>query len=242
MTEGYAHPEILISPEELKALLEARTPRLRVLDVRPRLLYYLGHIPGAVRLWRPDIEEKGHFLPGMMASKSRMEKLLSRLGVNCDHTMVIYSYRYDHARLWWILAYYGFPLTKMKLLNGGINAWRAKGYPLQFLPPFPRKGDFRLPGAPHHQEPLCCTLPEVKEALADPQKVVLDVRSRKEFFGEKKLRHANKPGRIPGVISVPWEEVLVPEGELQGYFKPGPELRGLFAARGVTPDKHIYIY
>jgi len=238
----YAHPEIIISPEELKALLEAKKPDLRLLDVRPPRLYYRGHIPGALRVWRPDIEAQEHFLPEMMASRAQVEKLLSRLGVASNHTLVIYSEKYYHTRLWWLLAYYGFPLERLKLLNGGIGAWKARGYPLKILPPWPRKTDFRLPDKPNLQEPLCCTLPEVKEALADPRKVVLDVRSPGEYLGEEQLRHAASPGRIPGVTFIPWQETLVQEGPNQGYFKSAREILDLFAARGVTPDKHVYIY
>jgi thiosulfate/3-mercaptopyruvate sulfurtransferase len=242
MSSDYAHPEIIISPEELKALIDRKAPHLSLVDVRPRLQYYRGHLPRAVQVWRPAIEDKGHFLPGMMAPKAQVEKLLSRLGVANDDTIVIYSDKYDQARLWWLLAYYGFPLERLKLLNGGINAWKARGYPLKILPPWPKRTDFRLPGRVSPQEPLCCTLPEVKKALADPQKVVLDVRTKEEYLGEKQVKHAAKPGRIPGVTFIEWKETLVKEGANKGYFESAQEIRDFYSARGVTPDKHIYIY
>jgi hypothetical protein len=39
---------------------------------------------------------------------------------------------YDHARLWWVLAYYGFS-SKMNL-DGGLTAI-GKGYPVEIIEP-----------------------------------------------------------------------------------------------------------
>jgi 3-mercaptopyruvate sulfurtransferase SseA len=113
---------------------------------------------------------------------------------------------------------------------------------MQILPAWPRKTDFRLPGPPDHQETLCCTLPEVKGAIEDPHKVVIDARSEEEYLGSRLLRNAAKPGRIPGVTFIPWQENLIREGPFKGYFKSSREILDLYAARGITPDKQIYIY
>ena len=76
---GYAHPEMLIQPEELKVLLDRKAPNLRIIDVRHKAKYYLGHIPGALEVWRPDLENKKS--RGLMATQPQMESLLGRLGV-----------------------------------------------------------------------------------------------------------------------------------------------------------------
>ena len=239
---GYAHPEILVQPEELKALIERRMPDLRVIDVRDKLAYLSGHVPGAVQVWRPDMEDKGHPLPGMMAAKAQIEELMGRLGVDQRKTIVIYSDLYDHARLWWILAYYGFPLTQMKLLDGGIEGWKAKGYPLERIPPAVEKTDFSIGEGRSKTAPLLCTLPDVKSALKNPVKVVLDVRSQKEYSGEEMKKGAHRAGRIPGVAWIEWSQAIVEEGPYKGYWKSAEEMRRIFASRGVTPEKDIYIY
>src|SRR5512143_822558 len=69
---GYAHPEIIIQPDELKALVQKKDPNIRIIDVREKLQYLSGHIPGAVQVWRPDIEDKMHVLPGMMAAQRQV--------------------------------------------------------------------------------------------------------------------------------------------------------------------------
>ncbi len=239
---GYARPELLIQPEELKSLLDRKDSDIRIIDVREKIKYLAGHIPGAVHIWRPDIVDKDHPLPGMMASQAQVEELMGRLGVNHRNTLVIYSDGPDGARLWWILAYYGFPIHQMKLLDGGLDGWKAKGYPTEIVPQQFTPSQFKLPGKTKDKEPLLCTLPEVRGALKDHKKVVLDVRASKEYLGEETLSGAVRPGRIPGVKWIEWSEVLVKEGPFKGYWKSAEEIRKLFADIGVTPDKEIYIY
>jgi thiosulfate/3-mercaptopyruvate sulfurtransferase len=79
---GYAHPEIIIQPEELKALMEKKDPGIRIIDVREKIQYLSGHIPGAVQVWRPDIEDKMHALPGMVAVQKQIEDLMGDFGIN----------------------------------------------------------------------------------------------------------------------------------------------------------------
>lgn len=239
---GYMRPELLIQPEDLKALVDRKDPEIRIIDVREKIKYLAGHIPGAVNIWRPDVVDKDHPIPGMMAPQAQIEELMGRLGINHRNTLIIYSDGPDGARLWWILAYYGFPIQQMKLLDGGLDGWKTKGYSIEMIPPQISPAQFRLPGKTKSTEPLLCTLPEVRGALKEPKKVVLDVRASKEYLGEETLAGAVKPGRIPGVKWIEWREVLIKDGPNKGYWKSAEEIRKLFADIGVTPDKEIYIY
>ena len=126
---GYMRPELLIQPESLKSLVDRKDPDIRIIDVREKVKYLAGHVPGAVNIWRPDIVDKDHPIPGMMAPQAQIEDLMGRLGISHRNTLIIYSDGSDGARLWWILAYYGFPIPQMKLLDGGPDGWKAKGYP-----------------------------------------------------------------------------------------------------------------
>jgi thiosulfate/3-mercaptopyruvate sulfurtransferase len=82
----------------------------------------------------------------------------------------------------------------------------------------------------------------VKSALKSPNRVALDVRSKKEFLGEELKEGAVKPGRIPGVIWIEWTAVLVGEGPYKGYWKSSEDIKRIFSAKGVTPEKEIFIY
>jgi thiosulfate/3-mercaptopyruvate sulfurtransferase len=85
-------------------------------------------------------------------------------------------------------------------------------------------------------------LPEVKSALKKPDKVVLDVRTKKEYAGEEIKKGATKGGRIPGVTWIEWKETIVEEGPFKGYWKSAEEIKKTFSAKGVTPEKDIYLY
>jgi thiosulfate/3-mercaptopyruvate sulfurtransferase len=239
---GYAHPEIIIQPEELKLLIEKRNPNIRIVDVREKLQYLNGHIPGAVEIWRPDLEDKNHPVPGMMAVQKQVEDLMGNLGINNKSIIVIYSDGPDNGRLWWVLAYYGFPIKQMKLLDGGIDGWKAKGYPTEIVPPRVEKTIFKLPKETKRVRTMLCTLSDVKSALRKSDKVVLDVRSKKEFLGEETKKGATRPGRISGVTWIEWKEVLVEEGPYKDYWKSAEEIKKIFSAKGITADKDIYMY
>ena len=239
---GYAHPEILIQPDELKILVEKKDPTAQIIDVREKPQYLSGHIPGAVQVWRPDIEDKMHVLPGMMAIQKQVEDLLGDLGISSKSMIVIYSDGPDNGRFWWVLAYYGFPLEQMKLLDGGIDGWKAKSYPTEMVPPKVEKTIFTFPKGAKRVRTMLCTLSDVKAALKKSGKVVLDVRSKEEFLGAETKKGATRPGRIPGVTWVEWKEVLVEAGLYRGYWKSAEEIRRLFSTEGVTPDKDVYMY
>src|SRR4030067_3619845 len=201
---GYTRPELLIQPEELKALIDRRDPNILIIDIREKTKSLAGHVPGAVHVWRPDIVDKNHPLPGMMAPQEQIEELMGRLGISDRNTLVIYSDGPDHTRLWWILAYYGFPISQLNLLDGGLDGWKAKGYSTEMIPSQISQASFKLQGKTRPTEHLMCTLPEVRDALKNPKKIVLDVRAPKEYTGEEMLRDAVRPGRIPGVGLLEW--------------------------------------
>jgi thiosulfate/3-mercaptopyruvate sulfurtransferase len=239
---GYARPEVLIQPEELKILIDKKDFSIRIIDIREKLKYLAGHIPGAVHVWRPDIVDKNHPIPGMIAPKEQIETLLGNLGISEKDTIIINSDGPDNGRLWWILTYYGFPLHQLRILDGGLDGWKARGYPTEMLSPKTEKTIFRFSKEGGFRKFLLCALPEVRSALLDRNKVVLDVRSRKEFLGEELKEGADKPGRIPGVVWIEWTETLVDKGPFKNFWKLAEEIKRIYTAKGVTPSKDIFMY
>ena len=237
----YARTGVLIQAEELQGLLDKQDPNLRIIDFRHQAKYYLGHIQGAIQMWRPETEDRRQQVPGLPAPAHQIEKLLSRLGVGSQDTIVIYSDHCDHTRLWWILAHYGFPLSQMRLLDGGIEAWKVKGYPTQLTAPHVKAATFRFPAEPPKNY-LLANLEEVKGARGAPDKVILDVRTPRLYLGEGTKEGAPRPGHIPGAAGVFWEENRVGAGPHKGCWKSAADLKEIYAARGITPDKDIYIY
>lgn len=52
---------------------------------------------------------------------------MQRVGVNPGSKVVLYDHKYDATRLWWAFYYYG--KTDVRVLDGGIKAWKDAGYP-----------------------------------------------------------------------------------------------------------------
>ncbi len=234
-------PGVLIKAEPLKVLIDKKAPHLRVIDFRPLTNYYLGHIPGAINLWRPETENRDLSFPGQPPAAKQLETLLGRLGVGNRDTLIIYSDQCDQTHLWWLLAYYGLPPNRMRLLDGGFESWKAKEFPTQLTSPQFKPVSFRFPSK-SGVSTLLATLQQVKGARGWPHQVILDARRQSFFSGEGTKEGAARPGRIPGAVSVFWEENRMASGPLKGCWKSPGELRELYASRGVTPDKDIYIY
>lgn len=238
---NYAHPQILIQPEELKGLIDQKDPDLRIIDFRHKAKYYLGHIPGALQVWRPETEDRRQPVPNQPPPAHQLEKLLGRLGVGSHDTVIIYSDQCDHTRLWWLLAHYGFPLGQMRLLDGGYEAWKNKGYATQLTSPHFKPASFRFPAAPGPNF-LLATLEEVKGAITSPGKVILDVRPARLYQGDGTKEGAARPGRIPAAVGIFWEDNRVASGPDKGCWKSAAELKEIYTSQGITPDKDIYIY
>ena len=73
----------------------------------------------------------------------------------------------------------------------------------------------------------------MQRAIGDAQTVILDVRRESEYRGSEK--RARRAGTIPGAVHVFWRDHL----DARGAFRPAHEIRALYAAKGVTPDKTV---
>ncbi|MFQ6105527.1 MAG: sulfurtransferase, partial [Candidatus Hydrothermarchaeaceae archaeon] len=68
--------------------------------------------------------------------------------------------------------------------------------------------------------------------------VIHDNRARGEYTGEKILEGNERGGHIRGAVFLEWEKALNPDGT----FKSKEELKEIYEAVGITPDKEIIIY
>jgi thiosulfate/3-mercaptopyruvate sulfurtransferase len=86
------------------------------------------------------------------------------------------------------------------------------------------------------QEEKLATWRDVRARLGQPGVVILDTRSDAEYHGT--FVRAKRGGAIPGAVHVEWTRNLGPDGA----FKPASELRAMYEASGVTPDKEVVTY
>lgn len=229
----------LISARALADLL-ASGQAVRLLDVRwslaepdGRAAYLAGHLPGAVwvdletelsRKGRPD--EGRHPLP----APGDLQDAARRWGI-CDRDVVV---AYDDAggvpaaRAWWLLRRAG---VDVRVLDGGIAAWRAAGFGVEAGAVSPPVGDVTLrgPGADVIDIEQVGTFPATG--------VLIDARAGARYRGETEPMDPIA-GHIPGAVCVPASDLVREDGTL----KDADGLRAAFAAAGVTEGVAVAAY
>lgn len=209
---------------------------VKVLDLRKNEDFVLGHIPGAINIWRTELQNPDYAYNGMMPSKEQLESLLSLKGINSNDFLVLYD---DHAsceatRLWWVLKGYGF--NQMVILNGGVNAWR-KELPLSNKIIVREPGQFGLKET--FQTEGMVTMDLIKTSFDDSDMIILDNRSKDEYSGETLKNGAADRGRIPGSIHLDWMEFV---DISNGKFKSIDEIRNIVNEKGIDSTDHIVTY
>lgn len=239
--DKYANTKVIMSATEAKELIES-DEKVAVIDIRKSAEYLLGHIPEAINLWRPDYsaDENEYKFGGMRANTEKFVKLLGEIGIDNDTMVLLYDAKgdYDGARFMWQLEMIGH--EKMALIDGGINGWKASGLDTVTAKPEITKTEYKFDG----KEDLSklATLEDVKAAINDPNVVILDTRSIKEATGEDLKSGAFRKGRIPSSVFIEYKNAInVGEGE-DTTFKTLEELKALYEAKGITPDKTIIAY
>ena len=236
---SYAHPEVLVDTSWLKGNLGNQNIRVIEVDYDPSANYNLGHIPGSVLVdWRKDINDP---VSRDILSKDALEELLGRLGVSNDHQLVLYGdfNNWFAAFAFWVFKYYG--VEKAVLLDGGRKKWIEEDLPFTKDAPAHPTATFE---AKDPDEKLRVYLPYIREAYTKKDKILVDVRSPKEFTGEitappeYPTEHAQRGGHIPGAKNIPWGQAV----NENGTFKSVEELKALYEPKGVTPDKEVITY
>jgi thiosulfate/3-mercaptopyruvate sulfurtransferase len=225
----------LINANELLEL--ASHKKVKILDFRKKETYQKEHIKNAIQIWRSDLENPNYNYGGMMPTSKHIEALFSKLGIHTEDILVIYDDKglCEAARLWWILQIYNF--KNVKLLNGGINAWKSVNGSISNLTTKFPKTAFEL--SKNAKKEFYISKEEVKKAL-DRNMVLLDTRSKAEFNGEKHKKGAAKPGRIPNSINIDWADAINFNGNQ--LIKPIEELEKIYSKLNIKKNDSIILY
>ena len=233
----YANPDALVETDWLEQ--HAQDADLAIVECDEDITAYeKGHIPNAISIdWANEL----HDAPRReFVSREQLEKLLSDKGINNDQTIVLYSgnNNWFAAYAYWLFKYRG--VENVKLLNGGRKKWELESRLLtQDVPNRPatnftlgpEKAEFRI-----YRD-------EVVGRAKQPAAWV-DVRSPEEFRGELLApphlpqEQAQVPGHIPHASNITWSKAVNEDGT----FKSTDELKKLYEAEGITPDKDVVTY
>ncbi|MFZ9887731.1 MAG: rhodanese-like domain-containing protein [Myxococcota bacterium] len=230
-TSGFAHPEHMVSADEVAASLQS--PRLVLLDVRPRDRFEAGHLPSARQVGRDDYSSN-EGIPGLSLAPSELQDFLRRAGVKQDSVVVLYGDNGPEPyRLWWTLrTQAGFDT---RVLDGGLVRWKALGHPI-----VEGKGLFSAPGDIEIRGPVRAPQSlwrQVEAFRARSESVLVDTRSRAEYIGTEQHKQATRGGRIPGALHLDWYRVL--DNELDPRLLTPPRLTRVFSALGISADSRV---
>lgn len=225
----------LITPTDLAALLGSGVV---LLDVRWRLgapdgrpAYRQAHLPGAVyvdldrELAAPPSAAGRHPLPAV----GDLQAAARSWGVRRGDPVVAYDDTGGTAaaRAWWLLRWAG--LGDVRVLDGGLPAWRAAALPVETGERTAEPGDVVLTGG---------ALPVVDaDAIASFDGTLLDARAAERYRGEVEPVDP-RAGHIPGAISAPSTANL----DADGRFLAPELLRARFADLGAAGERPVAVY
>ena len=229
--KGYDNSQLVISAEELKRNLVDKT--LCIVDTRPTHEYVQGHIPGALHLDLFGLSLINTRKETMDTFMWMIAYLFQQRGLDSTKTIIWYENisGTKASRGLWFCEYLGH--TNTRVLDGGFNAWLAAG------------GQVSTDGV---ESPLVPQFPidvkqnthmdadSIHDMLNQNDFIPLDTRTDDEHFG--RVARAERAGAIPGSIHIEWVNNL----DENGAFKPADELREMYVAAGITPEKQVMCY
>lgn len=217
----------LISVNDLAK--ELKNPDYVVVSAEIETEYAKVHITGAV-----NISYKAFFKPGdvegIMIPVDQMAKIFGENGVSEKKTIVVYdegSMKYA-GRLYFLLKYLGAP--NVKVLNGGLEAWKAGRKPVTKNPTNISKTTFTAKA----NNSLIVSMADVKAAKGKGNVVLVDSREVNEFKGIEN----KSTGHLPGAVNLDHNLLL----DAKGLVKPNADLEKMLKALGITKDKEIILY
>jgi thiosulfate/3-mercaptopyruvate sulfurtransferase len=140
--------------------------------------------------------------------------------------------RAGSARAWWVLTAAGLP--NVRILDGGLSAWRSAGRSLETSPVKPQPGNVTV----LHDDLSAGSRPTLTAEQAGAGGVtLLDARAPERFRGDVEPLDP-VAGHIPGATNLPSIAVLAADGTFIGDYA----LTQLLSDRGIDRDGPLGAY
>jgi len=120
--------------------------------------------------------------------------------------------------VYWLMLYIGHDESKLKLLDGDTEDWKAAGLPVQSTP-------YVRPATTYTVQRIRSELLATNDYVKNADVQIVDSRTF-DAFGQ---------GSIPGALNIPYDKVTE-----NGRLKDEAELESVFA--GLTKDKPVVVY
>lgn len=204
-----------------------------------------GHIDGAAfvdfKKVRVTREVEGKQVKGLIPSKDEFEKLAQSWGVNKDSTIIFVPAGLETAdvdeaaRLYWQFKYYGH--KNMAILNGGMAAWLAAGYPADTSAPKAQNGNWVASG---EDKSIMATYAEVKSALKKKNIQLADARPQNQYMGVF-TKKGELSGHLNGAKDISPDLLTTADGA-SANFLPADSYKSIMKAKGLNSGAETIAY
>lgn len=196
--------------------------------------YKRGHIPGARFLWTQALAYSDADLTLELPSAQQSDSVLRNLGV-AEGTHVVLSFDGGNVapatRVLFTLEYLGLG-GRVSLLDGGFDAWKAEGHPVNAEVPRPPGGMY----APRLHPEIVADADWTLRHLQDRNVSIIDARAPQFYAGRG--GGMPRPGHIPGAVNIAFSSVV----DSTNRIKDLEALRSVFRDAGVKPGSTVVTY
>ena len=231
-----AFVNFIVEPSWLHQKYESDPQGIRVIDgtwlmpgAEDNLIQ--GNIEGACFFDLDAVASPHANLKHMLPSAEQFEAFNRQHGINNDDHIICYDRHGTRTspRLWWTYRMFGH--EKVSVLNGGLPAWKAKGFET-----FTNFQQNQEPSEYQAKGPLSGVIGfEELKALLDKAPQIVDARPEGRFLGTTpEPRPGLISGRIPGSISLPFSDMMG-DGSLSNM----PRYADMIGSAGINLDAPV---
>lgn len=173
--------------------------------------YAAAHIPGAVFFDIDGIADTSSGLPHMLPGAEEFAAIAGAMGIAESDTIIVYDGLglFSAARVWWTFRMFG--ARDVYILDGGLPAWIAAGFPVSSSAESPKMKQFKV----SLQSEKVVSKSQMIELVDIGKTAIADARSEGRFVGTvPEPRPGLRGGHMPGASSVPFN-LLVENGSLK---------------------------
>jgi thiosulfate/3-mercaptopyruvate sulfurtransferase len=217
-------------------------PQVLLIDCRRNYHAYIhDHIPGSIYLHEGLLRMHIGKSPVRWISPEAAQIILSTLGVEQDHPVVVYSDTMPPAdspqtgndgleQPFVAYSLVRFGCRNVMILDGGLVKWRSEKRPVTSDYGIARPSAFSI----DVQIDFLTGYDECIRLKDETDVILLDTRPPSMYEGQGPWP---KPGHIPGAVNLPSTLLMDPDNTT--LLKKEDEIRRLLFSAGITPDKTV---
>lgn len=223
--------------DQLATISDPNQTKIRLIEVSKK--YDQGHIPGALHIQWGGGETFDPSTDHMVLSLDQIERIMGNLNAPPSAHIVLYDGEdkvHFVARVYWTLKYWNYP--NVSIMDGGKSKWQKENRPMSTEKPQVAAQRFEV-SYPPNTAVRALYSPDIINALATGESVILDTRPEAFFTGETySLDKWVRSGHITGAVNVPTLSAMKEDKT----YKDVETLKSIYESAAITPDKKIITY